>query len=81
MSKPLSVAIVFINVIICRAIAIIVDIHRTVTIVVNAVARCAVAIIVDNGKTPAHWQWQQHHHDKGNNAIVTTAKTPAHQQQ
>jgi hypothetical protein len=46
----------------------------------DAVTCCAVAIIVNNGKTPAHQQWQQCHRNKGNNAITTTAKTPAHWQ-
>jgi len=57
-----------------------VDVRRTVAIVVYAVTRRAIAIIVDNGKTPAHWQRQRRHCDEGNNAIVTTAKTPAHRQ-
>jgi hypothetical protein len=52
----------------------------TVAIVVDAVARRTVAIIIDNGKTPAHQQWQQRHCDEGNNAITMTAKTPAHRQ-
>jgi hypothetical protein len=30
---------------------------------------------VTRATTPA-WQWQCHHHDKQNNVIVTTAKTP-----
>jgi hypothetical protein len=47
--------------------------HRAIIVVVTL---CAVAIIVNNGKTPVHRQWQQRHHDEGNNAIVTTAKTP-----
>jgi hypothetical protein len=52
----------------------------TVAIVVDAVARRTVAIIIDNGKTPAHQQWQRRHCDEGNNAITMTAKTPAHRQ-
>ena len=58
-----------------------VDVHRTVAIVIDDVARRAVTIIVDNGKTPALWQWQRRHCNKGNNAITTTVKMPAHQQQ
>jgi hypothetical protein len=85
-----AVAVV-VDVVVHRAIAIIVVdfvVSRVVWIVVFVVARraivvvvalCAVAIIVDNGKTPAHRHRQRRHHDKGNNAIATTAKTPAHQ--
>jgi len=51
-SKPLSV-LMFVALAVVR-----VDVRHTVTIVVDAVARCAVAIIVDNGKTPALRQWQ-----------------------
>jgi hypothetical protein len=79
-SKPLSVAIVIVDAVIRCAVAIIVDVHRTVAIVVDAVARCAVTI-VDNGKMPVHWQRQRCHHDKGNNTITATAKTPVHRQQ
>ena len=50
----MSVTIVIIDVIIRRAVAIIVDIFCTVAIAVDAVASRAVAIIVDNGKTPVH---------------------------
>ena len=57
-----------------------VDFRRTVAIVVNAVARRAIAIIVDNGKTPVHRQQQRRHHVEGNNAIAMTVKTPAHWQ-
>ena len=57
------------------------EVRRVVEIIVGIVARHTVAIIVDNGKTPTHWQWQQRHRDKGNNTIVTTAETPVHQQQ
>jgi len=81
LSTSLSITIIFVNVVIRPAVAIIVDIQRTVTIVVNAVARRALTIIVDNSKTPAHRQWQQRHRDEGNNAIVTTVKTPVHQRQ
>jgi hypothetical protein len=41
----------------------------------------AIAIIINNGKTPAHRQRQQRHRNEGNNTIATTAKTPAHRQQ
>jgi hypothetical protein len=76
-SASLSVTIVsIVDVVIRRAVAIIVDVRRTVTIVDDAVARRAVAIIVDNGKMPVHWQRQRRHRDEGNNAIATTAKTP-----
>ena len=57
-----------------------VDVHRTVAIVIDDVALRAVTIIVDNGKMPALLQWQRRHRNKGNNAIATTVKTPAHQQ-
>jgi hypothetical protein len=40
-----------------------------------------VAIIINNGKMPAHRQRQQRHRYKGNNAIAMTAKRPAHRQQ
>jgi phosphosulfolactate phosphohydrolase-like enzyme len=76
----LSVAIIIVDVVIRRAVAVIVDVRCTVAIVVDAVARRAITIIVVNGKTPAHWQRQQRHRDEGNNAIATTAKTPAHLQ-
>jgi hypothetical protein len=69
----LSDAIVIVDVVIRRAVAIIVYVHRTVAIVVDAVAHCAVAIIVDNGKMPAHWQRQQHH--RSNDTITTRAAT------
>ena len=49
--------------------------RRAVAVIVDFVARCAVAIIVDNGKTPVHRQRQQRHRDEGNNAIATTAKS------
>ena len=51
--------------------------RRAVAVIVDFVARCAVAIIVDNGKKPAHWQRQRRHRDEGNNAIATTAKSVA----
>jgi hypothetical protein len=69
----LSVTIGIVDVVILCAISIIVDVSRTVAIVVDAVPRRAVAIIVDNGKTPAHRQWQQRHRNEGNNAIAATA--------
>jgi len=79
--KPFSVAIVIVDVVIRRAVAIIVDVCCTVAIVVDAVARRAVTIIDNNGKTPAHRQWQRRHCNKGNNAIAMAAKTPTHWQQ
>jgi hypothetical protein len=57
-----KVAIVIVDVVIRCAVAIIVDVRRTV--VHRAVA------IVDNGKMPVHRQRQRCHHDKGNNAIT-----------
>ena len=50
--KPLSV-LMFVTLAIVR-----VDVRRTVAIVVDAVAPRAIAIIVNNGKTPVHWQRQ-----------------------
>jgi hypothetical protein len=38
-------------------------------------ATIAIATIA---KMPVH-QWQQHHHNEGNNAIVMIARTPTHQ--
>jgi hypothetical protein len=39
--------------------------------------KATIAITI-MAKMPAH-QWQQCHHDKGNNVIPMTATTPAHQ--
>jgi hypothetical protein len=38
----------------------------------------ATITIAMMAKMPAH-QWQQHHHNKGNNIITMTARTPGHQ--
>jgi len=74
-SKPLSVLTLV-------ALAVVrVDVCRTVSIVVDAVARQTITIIVDNGKTPVHRQRQRRHRNEGNNTITMTVKTPAHQQQ
>jgi hypothetical protein len=56
----------------------------------KAIVMRATIAIATTGKPPAH-QWQQHHHNEGdnassmtsnegNNAGSTTAETPAHQQ-
>jgi len=78
--KPLSIAINIVDVVIPSAVVIIVDVRCTVAIVVDVVPHWTVAAIVGNGKTPAHQQWQQRYCNKGNNAIATMAKMPAHQQ-
>jgi hypothetical protein len=62
-----------------------VDVRHTVTIVVDAVSRCAVAIIVDNGKTPAlramavapSRRGQQRHRDDVEDACASAAMTPS----
>jgi len=71
-----AIAIV-VNVVLCRAFTIIVDAvaRCAAAIIVDFVARRAVAIIVNNGQTPVHRRPQRRYHDKGNNAIATTAKS------